>query len=115
MVQNYWTARRPRKGVTNNGKLITVPDQSLSIVQIIDRFQKGLEVPRRSDAYYSEDETDYDGLDLVDKSILSDSLKEDVKAIEARLAKQKSDEEAQKAKQTSPKDPPKDDAALILS
>jgi hypothetical protein len=56
----------------------TVPDQTMSMRTILERYARGLPVGGRLDEYYDEDDTmpDYRTLDLVDIQNLKDEVKE---------------------------------------
>jgi len=56
---------------------LTVPDQSMSIKTIIDRYTRGLPIGGRLDDYYDEDDImpDYRTLDLSEIQQLQDEVK----------------------------------------
>ncbi len=56
---------------------LTVPDQTMSIRTILERYARGLPVGGRNDMYYDEDDTmpDYRTLDLTEIQELQDEVK----------------------------------------
>ena len=60
-----------------NTPSLTVPDQSMSIRTILERYSRGLPVGGRLDEYYDEEDTmpDYRTLDLVDIQELQQQVK----------------------------------------
>lgn len=57
---------------------MTIPDQSMSIRTILDRYSRGLPVTGRTDEYYDEEDTmpDYRTLDLTEIDDLKQNVKE---------------------------------------
>ena len=56
---------------------MTVPDQTMSIRTILERYSRGLPIGGRLDEYYDEDDTmpDYKTLDLTEIADLQDQVK----------------------------------------
>jgi len=56
---------------------MTVPDQTMSIRIILERYSRGLPIGGRLDEYYDEDDTmpDYKTLDLTEIADLQDQVK----------------------------------------
>ncbi len=56
---------------------LTVPDQTLSIRTILERYSRGLPVGGRSDEYYDEEDDmpDYRSLDLTEIASLQEEVK----------------------------------------
>jgi len=67
----------PYLGEVNNSPSMTVPDQTMSIRTILERYSRGLPVGGRLDEYYDEDDTmpDYRTLDLTEIADLKESAK----------------------------------------
>jgi len=79
----------------NNLPSLTIPDQNLSIRQIIDRYTRGLPIHSFNPVYDGED---YDlpdprTLDLVERHELAERLKEEVASIKSREWKKTQDVE----------------------
>jgi len=56
---------------------LTVPDQTMSIRTILERYSRGLPIGGKTDMYYDEEDTmpDYRTLDLVDIQELQEEVK----------------------------------------
>lgn len=79
----------------NNLPSLTIPDQNLSIRQIIDRYTRGLPVTGFTPIYEGED---YDlpdprTLDLVERQEMAERIKEEVASIKSREWKKPQDVE----------------------
>lgn len=76
----------PSKGVSFVGvKDECVPDQSMSLLEILTRFTRGETLPVGKDAVYHESEDDLEKvahMDLVDKEEFRDKLEETKKAFD---------------------------------
>lgn len=57
---------------------LTIPDQTMSIQTILERYARGLPIGGRNDEYYDEDDTmpDYRTLDLTEIAQLQDEVKQ---------------------------------------
>lgn len=66
--KNYQTFTQPS---------MTVPDQTMSIRTILERYSRGLPIGGRTDEYYDEDDTmpDYRTLDLTEIAELHEEVK----------------------------------------
>lgn len=82
------------KGEVNKSPSLTVPDDTLTIRQIIDRYTKGLSAPIMFDKVYSEDNPDIRGLDIVELKQLAEENQSVInKHLEnQRIAKQKAEQ-----------------------
>lgn len=69
----------PAIGEVNKGVSKTVPDQAMSIKEILERFASGRPVPNFKGAYYEEDFPDLAGLDFTE---LDDMKKANLESIE---------------------------------
>jgi hypothetical protein len=70
----------PYDGEVNNEPSLTVPDQSMSIQTILERYARGLPIGGRTDEYYDEDDTmpDYRSLDLTEIAELQKNVKDTI-------------------------------------
>lgn len=69
---------RPWEGVSIVGKKIVVPDMSLTLTEILDRFTRGEPLEIGQDASYHESEDDLEKIahwDLVDRQEYIDKMK----------------------------------------
>lgn len=82
------------KGEVNKSPSLTVPDDTLSIREIIERYTKGLSAPIMFEKVYSEDNPDIRGLDLVELKELAEENRDIInKHLEnQRLAKEKAEQ-----------------------
>jgi len=65
---------------------LTVPDQTMSIRTILDRYSRGLPVGGRLDEYYDEEDTlpDPKTLDLAERQELAELYKNEINDIKSR-------------------------------
>jgi len=78
-IKNSLNADTFEKNYQNDfGPSMTIPDQTMSIRTILDRYSRGLPVGGRNDEYYDEDDTmpDYRTLDLTEIAELQNEVKE---------------------------------------
>lgn len=70
----------PYDGEVNNEPSLTVPDQTMSIKTILERYARGLPIGGRTDEFYDEDDTmpDYRSLDLTEISELQKNVKDTI-------------------------------------
>lgn len=82
-------------GEVNTLPSMTIPDQTMSIRTIVDRYAKGLPVTAFTPIYEGEDfyMPDPKTLDLVDKAELLESAKQEVASIKSRQWKETQDVE----------------------
>lgn len=93
MARNYFIALKSKyKYADNNGHLITIPGQAITIPEIIRRFQKGIPVDQRP-RVYSQDPINYDGLDLTEITHLSEINEAKIADLEAQLNHERSEQE----------------------
>lgn len=80
----------PSVGVGKWGPKMTVPNQSMSIQEILERFTRDEALPIGQDVQYHESEDDLEKIahmDLVDREEYTDKLKEVQKAYKVQEAK----------------------------
>lgn len=67
----------PYEGEINTQPSMTVPDQTMSIQTILERYSRGLPIGGRTDEYYDEEDTmpDYRKLDLTEIAELQSNVK----------------------------------------
>lgn len=84
-----------QKGEVNTLPSMTIPDQTMSIRTIVDRYTKGLPVSAFTPIYEGEDfyMPDPKTLDLVDRAELLESAKQEVASIKSRQWKETQDVE----------------------
>lgn len=80
----------PDKGISFVGcEVLTVPDQTLSLAEILERFTRDEALPIGHDVSYDDDaEVDYEKMkyaDLVDKAEFADRMKQKAKEIKEIL------------------------------
>ena len=91
-----------RPGTSFKGiKTQTVPDQSMSLQEILERFTRNETLPVGHDHHYDE-ETEHDlekvkHFDLVEKQELAQEFKDKASKIDATLKKREAKEKAEKA------------------
>ncbi|UDN67600.1 hypothetical protein [robinz microvirus RP_65] len=83
----------PRYREVNKLPSNTIPDQSRSITEIIDRYNRGMEIPGQpQNAHYTDEENpeipDFRTLDLVEQQQLLEQARQDVKDAETKLRDQ---------------------------
>lgn len=104
-------------GEKNSGISATIPDQSLTVKQILERFAMGLGYGNLKVQVYDEDDIDFDDqlpdlrrMDLAE----AEDFKADVQSLEKRLEKsrkRKQKEDEDKAAALSTSDKPKTDSS----
>lgn len=102
----------PSKGEINSDPSMTVPDQSMSVQEIMRRYASGLPLGgQRVPIYHGEDEflPDFDKLDLAEQQQYKEAAAAERKRIERDLKKQadkkrKDQQAAQAAQNSSNKD-----------
>jgi hypothetical protein len=84
---------KEQKGEVNNLPSMTIPDQTMSIRTIVDRYTSGLPVTGFTPVYDGEDfyMPDPKTLDLVDRAELAEKVKEEVSSIKSRQWKKPQD------------------------
>jgi hypothetical protein len=82
-------------GEVNTLPSMTIPDQTMSIRTIVDRYAKGLPVSAFTPIYEGEDfyMPDPKTLDLVDRAELLENVKQEVESIKSRQWKETQDVE----------------------
>lgn len=82
-------------GEVNTLPSMTIPDQTMSIRTIVDRYAKGLPVTAFTPIYEGEDfyMPDPKTLDLVDRAELLESAKQEVESLKSRQWKETQDVE----------------------
>jgi hypothetical protein len=86
---------KDQKGEVNTLPSMTIPDQTMSIRTIVDRYAKGLPVTAFTPIYEGEDfyMPDPKTLDLVDRAELLESAKQEVESLKSRQWKETQDVE----------------------
>lgn len=86
---------KEQKGEVNTLPSMTIPDQTMSIRTIVDRYAKGLPVSAFTPIYEGEDfyMPDPKTLDLVDRADLLESVKQEVESLKSRQWKETQDVE----------------------
>ena len=71
----------PYEGEINNEPSMTIPDQTMSIKTILERYSRGLPIGGRTDEYYDEEDTmpDYRTLDLTEIAELQQNVVDTIK------------------------------------
>lgn len=99
MSARYDIYHRPsRKPRVLDSTSLTVPDQTMPIRQILDRYARGIPIESPVTVpYYNEDEenpskhvplgTNYENLDLTDKQAIRDKIVEEMEEISTRVQK----------------------------
>jgi hypothetical protein len=84
-----------QKGEVNTLPSMTIPDQTMSIRTIVDRYARGLPVTAFTPIYEGEDfyMPDPKTLDLVDRAELLESAKQEVESLKSRQWKETQDVE----------------------
>ena len=84
-----------QKGEVNTLPSMTIPDQTMSIRTIVDRYAKGLPVTAFTPIYEGEDfyMPDPKTLDLVDRAELLENVKQEVESLKSRQWKETQDVE----------------------
>ena len=84
-----------QKGEVNTLPSMTIPDQTMSIRTIVDRYAKGLPASAFTPIYEGEDfyMPDPKTLDLVDRAELLENVKQEVESLKSRQWKQPQDVE----------------------
>lgn len=84
-----------QKGEVNTLPSMTIPDQTMSIRTIVDRYAKGLPVSAFTPIYEGEDfyMPDPKTLDLVDRADLLENVKQEVESLKSRQWKETQDVE----------------------
>lgn len=88
------------------GPLITIPDQTLSIRQILDKFTKTGQVPNvHKGTNLEEDLTEYENLDKFEKMDLARDLKQSIDSYRYNPQKNKQQQTKGKAPSDNAKEP----------
>jgi len=84
-----------QKGEVNTLPSMTIPDQTMSIRTIVDRYAKGLPISAFTPIYEGEDfyMPDPKTLDLVDRAELLENVKQEVESLKSRQWKETQDVE----------------------
>lgn len=115
-VKNWLNAARfPVKGEVNRRPSLTVPDETLSIREIIDRHARG--IPTRSSVFVPEfDEEDHDPnplrMDISERAEYAQKLTSELEELKSTDAKRKAEIAAKKAEEKRLAD---EDRALLDS
>lgn len=103
MAKNYQTQfsydhKKMRREV-NNKPSLTVPDQSLSVKQILDRYARGLPLGGMKVPVYDgeEDVPDFNKLDLAERQELLEQTKQSITNIKASLLKDQEEKRIKRA------------------
>jgi len=85
---------KEQKGEVNTLPSMTIPDQTMSIRTIVDRYAKGLPVTSFTPIYEGEDYIpDPKTLDLVERQELAEQIRQEVESIKSRQWKETQDVE----------------------
>ncbi len=86
---------KEQKGEVNTLPSMTIPDQTMTIRTIVDRYTKGLPISAFTPIYEGEDfyMPDPKTLDLVDRAELLENVKQEVESLKSRQWKQPQDVE----------------------
>jgi hypothetical protein len=89
---------------SKKNKSMTIPDQSMSIAEIIKRFVRGVpvDVIQRQGVYVDQNDHDLEAmsrLDFADKAFMADELRQNAQAIEADLVGKERSKRATKQKE----------------
>lgn len=88
-------------GVVMDSKSMTVPDQSLTVKQILDRHVRGMAIPvNRTEAVYNQIDFQLETLDLTEMQDLKDAVSHQIEVLQDKLRSEASEgTEAKKATQ----------------
>lgn len=84
----YTAKTFPKKRTMNNQPSLTVPDQTMSIKEIMNRFAKGLPIEgQKVPVYHGEEDylPDYKSLDLTERQELLEHTKQTIKNLKSHL------------------------------
>lgn len=90
----------------NIGVSMTVPDQSMTIRDIIDKFAHGVVPDLSRDLEYSEDMPDLRGMDISELHEMRKQVKQDIKDIEEEIKSRKSKSKEEETPPPSSETPP---------
>ncbi len=84
-----------QQGEVNTLPSMTIPDQTMSIRTIVDRYTRGLPVTGFTPVYDGEDHyiPDIKTLDLVERQEMADKIREEVESLKSRQWKKPQDVE----------------------
>lgn len=77
----------PKKVEITEGPSMTIPDQSMSVREILDRFSKGLPLSgARTPLYYGEDDDfpDFERMDLSERETYIKGVKEELESLKQK-------------------------------
>lgn len=103
MVINQFSAiQRKTQGEVNNEPSLTIPNQSLTVRDILERFTRGMMIPDSAQPHYFDGEEDFDAVDPrlekdFDLSDVSRLMADNQEFIQASVDAQKTAQSAQKA------------------
>lgn len=87
LINTYYVRKKPN-GETNFGPSETVPDQAMSVREILSRFAKGQDIGgSRQPAYSEEDFTELEGLDKFQKMDLAKDIRQDIQRMQHEMQK----------------------------
>lgn len=104
--KNHGNAKEfPKKYEKNRGVSMTIPDQSLSVKQIMDRYARGLPLEGAKVPIYDEGEElpDWNRMDLVEKAEAIEDAKQEVKDISAKYKQEQQEKHNKKTKELDDK------------
>jgi hypothetical protein len=76
----------PSKGEKNNSDSETLPDQNLTVRQLLANYTSGVGLPQSRDGYYSEDQVIPKWSDLTDKTNSQEYLYQQIEEVKAKIA-----------------------------
>lgn len=107
----YNAGKYPGKGEYNTGVSLTVPDETLSIRELVRNHTRGLpsNVVAKTPVYLGDEETYpfYDHLDEIDKHDLLHAAKQEINAIQSEFAEKQKQKQKQQNTEDKKQQPPK--------
>lgn len=76
----------PSKGETNNYDSETLPDQNLTVRQLLANYTSGMGLPQSREGYFSEDQVIPKWSDLTDKRNSQEHLFQQIEEVKAKIA-----------------------------
>lgn len=102
------TYKRPSISMKKVRKSMTIPDQSMSIAEIVRRFVRGIpvDVVQRNPVYMDQSEHDFEQIarmDFGDKAAMADDLRDKAEAIKQKAQSDEREKRAKNAKAAAEK------------
>lgn len=102
----------PKTGEVNNSPSITIPDDTMSMREIVHRYARGLPIGGAKEVYFEEEGEempDFAGMDVIDRHNAQESAMEEIARTKRKMANEKANKYKAKPAAEKPKEEAKDE------